>query len=99
MRRARLVMTACVCALVFSVAAGSAENRAQGDKTGAAVTAPVAPGDEGGKSADTSGGCPADGSCCGAPECRHEGAGAAGQAANAEGGCPCMKNRQQKPAS
>jgi len=97
MRRTTLVMTVCVCALVFSVAASFAEDGARGEKAGAAPAAPAAPADTGGKAADMKGGCPADGSCCGAPECTH--AATHGSREGADGGCPCMKNRQQKPAS
>ena len=98
-RTTLLVMTACACALMFSVVGGSAEDGAQAGKAGAAAAAPAVPADAGGKATDMKGGCPADGSCCGAPECPHAAAGGHSDGARAEGGCPCMKNKQQKPAS
>ena len=62
---------------------------------GAQQAAPAANTD---KAAETTGGCMPDGSCCGKGECTHAAAALSDKAAAADagGGCPCMKNKKKQ---
>ena len=80
---------------VVGVTCSVAEEAGQPAPAGAA---PAAPAQNGGKAAETTGGCMQGGACCGDPACAQ--AAPSGEKASgdqAAGGCPCAKMKSNKP--
>ena len=83
-----------IIALIFAAGVSVAE-----EQTKPAAAAPqAAPAANADKATETTGGCMPDGSCCGQAECAHAAAATSDKAAAADagGGCPCMKNKKKQ---